>query len=66
MKQSARQVLKEYMLHVYKWTGNFECDEGGDNVLYSKLFKQLETEILFELANKNLSENIIDKNIVVQ
>ena len=54
-----REILKAYMLHVYKWTGNFECDDGGDEILWTKEFLELKNEIINELKEKNLSEHIV-------
>ena len=58
VKQNAsyEQILKAYMLEVYKWRGEFL-----DNEFYyenSKIFSKLKEEILLE--TRNLSENIVD------
>ncbi len=61
------KLLRTYMLHVYKWTGDFEC--GDDFMLfdtfYSKEFNLIKYEILKELELKKLSENIVSNVIII-
>lgn len=61
-----RQLLKDYLLHVYKWTGDFECgDDNFLNELYSSPILEIKEEILKELASKHPSESIISETIKV-
>lgn len=57
-----RAILKAYMIHVYKWRGEFILDDGLSFKEHD-LFKELKEEILNELK---LSEDIYkDQHIIV-
>lgn len=59
-KENLIRVLKEYLLYVYKWHGDFILDDFGDTINHDPLIKHLKNQILLELSTKNLSETIID------
>ncbi len=62
MSEVPRALLKRYMLHVYKWTGNFQFDNGEDAIFDDspdgKLMQELRSEV--ESRADNLAENITE------